>query len=447
MSLSERARNSVFVKMLFIGVVTLVLLIPLFMIGKVVGERELRRDQAAAEISGKWGSSQTVAGPILTIPYISRYKDDKGEVRSRKDYLQILPDSLTVTAAIAPQVRSRGIYKAVLYTADLAVGGEFPALRVQDANLSAEDVLWNEAYLLFGVTDTRGITEAPRMSWNGEPRFFEPGIPHTDLFTSGIHVKLPDIRSAAGKPRIFDFTMRLNGSDGMYFVPAGKTSSVDLTSDWKDPSFAGAYLPESRAVGAEGFQASWRVSHLSRNYPQQWKSEDVDFGLLGEIVSGSSFGVRLFLPVDHYHKTTRAIKYAVLFIVLTFAAFFLFEILNRLRIHPFQYLLIGFAMSLFYLLLLSLSEHVGFPASYAAASFVTIGLIIGYTSHLLAERKRSFFFAGLLALLYGCLYVLLRLEDLALLIGVLVLLAVLGLLMFITRKIDWYSVRLKGDGA
>jgi inner membrane protein len=241
--------------------------------------------------------------------------------------------------------------------------------------------------------------------------------------------------------------LRLNGSESVFFIPAGKTNGVSMSSSWGDPSFAGAYLPASRSVGAEGFQARWQVSHLSRNYPQQWKSEDVDFGLFREIVSGSAFGVTLFLPVDHYHKTTRASKYAVLFIVLTFAAFFLFEILNRLRIHPFQYLLVGFAMSLFYLLLLSLSEHVGFLAAYASGSAVTIGLIVGYTYRLLAEKKRSALFTGLLALLYGCLYVLLQLEDFALLIGVLVLLVVLGLLMFITRKIDWYSVRLKGDGA
>jgi inner membrane protein len=297
------------------------------------------------------------------------------------------------------------------------------------------------------VTDTRGITETPRVNWNGEPRFFEPGIPRTDLFTSGIHVKLPDIRFDAGKSSSFDLTMRLNGSDGVFFIPVGKTNSVTMSSSWKDPSFAGAYLPAARTVTGDGFKARWQVSYLNRNYPQQWKSEDVDFGLLREIVSGSAFGVTLFLSVDHYHKSTRAVKYAVLFIVLTFAAFFLFEILNRLRIHPFQYLLIGFAMSLFYLLLLSLSEHVGYPASYAAASAVTIGLIVGYTSRLLAEKKRSVFFASLLTLLYGCLYVILQLEELALLIGVLVLLVVLGLLMFITGKIDWYSVRLKGDGA
>jgi inner membrane protein len=446
MNFAERMRNSVFVKMLFIGVVSLILLIPLFMIRKVIGERELRRDQAVAEISGKWGGVQTIAGPVLTIPYVSRYKDDKGEVRSRKDYLQVLPQTLSVTAAIDPQVRSRGIYEAVLYTAELTVGGEFPAVAVEDENINEKDILWNESYLLVGVTDTRGITEAPRMDWNGQRRFFEPGVPHADLFTSGIHLKLPDIRSSAQKPQSFDYTLRLNGSDGVYFVPTGRTSSVTLTSSWKDPSFTGAYLPDSRSVTGNGFQAHWRVSHLSRNYPQRWKSEDVDFGLLRETVSGSSFGVRLFLSVDHYHKSTRAIKYAVLFIVLTFAAFFLFEIINRLRIHPFQYLLIGFAMSLFYLLLLSLSEHVGFLAAYAAASLVTIGLIIGYSSHLLADKKRSVFFAGLLALLYGCLYILLQLEDFALLVGVLVLLVVLGVLMFITRKIDWYSVRLKGNG-
>ena len=195
-----------------------------------------------------------------------------------------------------------------------------------------------------------------------------------------------------------------------------------------------------------GFTSRWNVSYLSRNYPQLWTSESADFTLLRDSIDQSAFGVKLLISVDHYHKATRSVKYAVLFIALTIIAFLLFEIVSRLRMHPFQYLLIGFAMSLFYLLLLSLSEHLPFSLSYLLAGAATVGLIVGYTVHLLEKKRRSALLALLLVLLYACLYVLLQLEDFALLFGSLLLLVILGLFMIRTRKVDWFALHLHGEG-
>jgi inner membrane protein len=226
----------------------------------------------------------------------------------------------------------------------------------------------------------------------------------------------------------------------------GKETRVSLSSSWPSPSFIGSYLPLSHEVTNAGFQAKWNISYFGRGYQQYWKSDKVNYPNLQDSMLNSSFGVKLLLMVDHYHKTLRSVKYAVLFILLTFVAFFLFEILSKIKVHPFQYLLIGFAMSIFYLLLLSISEHLDFSYTYIIASVATIALITGYSSWILMQKKKSLVVALLLILLYAFLYILLQIEDYALLVGTLVLFIILGIVMIVTRKIDWYTIRLnRGD--
>jgi inner membrane protein len=430
-------------KMLFIAIIIIVLLIPLFLIRAVISEREQRRNDAVYEVSEKWGGPQTIAGPIIAIPYTFYFTDDeKKNVMKRTEFMQFLPEQLNIASEIQEEIRSRGIFDIVVYTLSLTMNGRFNALPIDELQIPKEDVLWIDAALIMSITDMRGLQDGASVTLNGDKRLFEPGPVHTTLFASGIHVNLPDLQDFAGGLTDFEITMRLRGNDRLYFTPVGRNTRVQTASSWPDPSFIGAYLPLEHAISPEGFQAQWQISHLSRNYPQFWKTENTDISLLSGSLYQSVFGVELFLSVDHYHLIMRSVKYAILFILLTFAVFFLFEMMSELRIHPFQYLLIGFAMSLFYLLLLSLSEHLPFTPSYIIAAAAMISLIVGYSSSILVQKKRTMLISGLLVLLYACLYILLRLEDYALLFGTIVLVTVLALIMFLTRKIDWYTVRL-----
>jgi inner membrane protein len=427
-------------KIMFIGIIIVVLLIPLLLIRGVVGERQERRYEALYEVGSKWGGIQTVSGPLLTIPYRSYYRDDKNVVRSRVSYMQFLPDQVSMNAHVETEMRRRGIFDVPVYTLDLQCEGQYDEMAVFDEEFQ-DDVLWDEAHFFVGITDMRGIQETVTVDLNGETHAFEPGAVVTDLFTSGMHAQVSEELLREHVLR-FSFSLKLNGSEELYFMPSGKETRVVASSTWSDPSFSGSYLPSDYEVTKEGFLARWQVSYLSRNYPQSWKSDSIDFPLLGSNIMASNFGVTLFLSVDHYHKVIRSVKYGLLFIALTFAAFFLFEMMSKLSIHPFQYLLVGFAMSLFYLLLLSLSEHLGFTFSYIISSICTIGLIVVYASHALVLKKRTLILSLLLLLLYACLFILLQLEDYALLYGTVVLLIVLALIMFLTRSVDWYSVKL-----
>ena len=231
--------------------------------------------------------------------------------------------------------------------------------------------------------------------------------------------------------------MNLNGSGQISFLPLGKSTSVKLSSTWKSPSFNGPFLPDEREVNEQGFNATWKILNLNRSYPQQWAGKN-------EKVAASAFGVKLFHPIDEYQQTMRSVKYAVLFITLTLVAFFLTEVINRVRVHPIQYLLIGSAICLFYLLLLSISEHSSFGLAYLVSSAASTGLVTLYSRSVLKSMPVSMTICGLMSFLYGFLYITLRLEDYALLIGSTGMFAVLAMVMYLTRKVDWYGVSENG---
>jgi inner membrane protein len=273
--------------------------------------------------------------------------------------------------------------------------------------------------------------------WGDETLTFEPGPGSVALCASGIHARVLGLDAVAeGASVPFSFDLDLNGWRELLFAPLGKETRISLSSTWPSPSFTGKFLPDSREVRPNGFTAEWNISYLTRPFPQEWKDNEVTADLLGQWMGG----VTLFQPVDSYAKTSRTTKYGILFLVMTFAVYFLFEILGRLRIHPFQYLLVGFAICLFYLLLLSLSEHFGFGRSYLLASAGTVGLITAYSGCVLGNFGRAAAIGAGLSVLYGYLYVLLQLEDYALLLGSVGLFALLAAAMALTRRVDWYAV-------
>jgi inner membrane protein len=421
-------------KALLVGAIVLLLLIPLAMVQGLIEERSGTRGAAEAEVSARWGGPQNLGGPILVVPYIVRARDYRGQVEVSTSYATVLPRKLEIQGEMTPEIRYRGIYAVPLYSAGLAIRGEFrpddlAALRIPEA-----DVRWQDALLSMGVPDLRGLRQSVRLAWGDSEIDFEPGAGVGSFFSSGIHARVGERLSINGSTS-FAFDLQLNGSGQLTFLPFGQETHATLASRWASPSFIGSFLPDTRTVTADGFDAEWRLFYLGRSYPQQWRAGEVDSNL----VTASSAGVSLFLSVDQYQKSMRSAKYGILFLALTFGAYFLFEVVSRLRIHPFQYLLIGVALVLFYVLLLSFSEHVGFDRAYAVAAAATIALISGYSGFVLRGIRHAAGLGVLWSGLYGYLYVLLQLEDYALLLGALGLFLTLSAVMWITRRVDWYA--------
>jgi len=434
-------KNSLFLRLLFVGFLILLLLIPLSMISNLIYEREARRQSVVEEVSGTWGGPQTLVGPLLTIPYHIVWHDEKGKIYTEIHKAQFLPNTFTLKGDIIPEIRWRSIFEVVLYRVNLQVSGTFSQPDFSMWKIPPENIIWEEAILSVGIPDTRGIHDVLFLTWNGQSIEFLAGAGNNGLFEAGLHARLPNSLATPTTAHSFNFEVSLNGNEQLLFAPVGKKTAVNLTSKWSDPSFIGGFLPTQREISPEGFKAAWEISHLGRSYPQYWTTQEkskVDF-------NSNTFGVRLLLPVDFYQKSERSVKYGALFILLTFMTFFLFEIFNPLRIHAIQYLMVGFALCLFYLLLLSISEHLGFVNAYFIATVATAVLITGYSSKVLRSAGRSSIMGLVLTGLYAYLYVLLHLQDYALLFGTVGLFVILATVMFITRNVDWYTVSVNSE--
>jgi inner membrane protein len=348
-----------------------------------------------------------------------------------------LPTNLTITGDVKPMHLRRGIYQAVVYSGKVEFSGEFARPDVSRLRIKPEEVVWEDAFVAFAVSDLRGVKETLNLKWGEKSH---PLLPGNKLggAQSGVFANVGDL-SGTGAPIPFRLALSLNGSGGLSFAPLGSQSTVNLTSPWPDPSFFGAFLPTDRKVTREGFEATWQVSYYGRNFPPEWTSQVPDCSLTPSGIESSLFGVNFLSGIDAYRNTERAIKYGALFIVLLFAAFFLFEMLAALRVHPFQYSVVGAALCLFYLGLLSLSEFVPFGLAYLTAAGATTLLIGFHSLKMLKSGGRTLIVAGLLAAIYGFLYVALQLQDYALLLGTGGLFAVLALVIWFTRNIDWYA--------
>jgi inner membrane protein len=431
-------KNSTGLRMIIIAVLTLVMLIPVAFVESLIDERKSRRDEATLEVNSKWGGSQVITGPVISIPYKvfvrQQATDDKGVTTTRVDevteYLHILPEQLSIATTLAPEVRYRGIFEIILYRSQINITGSFLMNAVKESGIEADNFLWNDANLSLGITDLKGIKEIVKIRFNEAEYLADPGVNTNLVLEQGISVKPPlkGVEKAA-----FSLTLDLNGSGDLMFIPVGRETSVSVQSKWGNPSFVGAYLPEKRDVTPQNFSASWKILHLNRNYPQSWTGN-------AYAVKESAFGVKLLLAIDEYQKTTRTAKYAIMFFALTFLSFFMAEVMTRRVIHPIQYVLIGLALVIFYTLLLSISEQVNFNTAYVISSAAIIALITAYTRSVLSNWRATGIIFGILTILYGFLYIILQLQDYALLLGSIGLFVILGLVMYITRKIDWFAI-------
>ncbi len=434
----RRLRYPVMLELLILGALVGVLLIGLMMIRSLVSERSNRAAEVRGEIATGWGQAQRIGGPALIVPF--RVRDSFGRPVSTSR-ARFLPDKLKIIGRLQPERRHRGIFETVVYHSDLHVDGAFARPDFSAWNIPPEDILWNEAVVTVGISDLRGVRGNPVLKWSGRDVAFSGGTGDARLWPTGLTA--PTLIPPEGASFPFSFTLSLNGSEEICFLPVGGETLVELTSPWPDPSFSGAFLPERRTVTPAGFTARWTISSLARSYPQKWRenSAEENANALGAM-NASAFGVGLFSPVGHYQKTERSMKYGALFILLTFLTFFLYELLSPVMLHPVQYFLVGGALCLFYLLLLSISEHAPFAVAYAIGSIATVALISSYSAAILRSRLRVLGLAGILALLYSYLYVLLQLEDWALLMGSIGLFLILALVMYTTRRVDWGSAHV-----
>ena len=432
-----------------IGFLLLLLLIPLSMVRVVITERTQNREQATHEVARAHAGPQTLTGPVLHVPYTETFtrtlvvdvaKNTKREETIKEHRVAtVFPATMDTRSRLTTETRWRGIFPVTVYTSRHDSAGRFvwnsPTPREKGGQITL-----GQAWLTLGVSDLRGLTGRPEIRLGDAALAFAASPAAANL---PLPLAAPFDAALLQPGATLDFTlgMDLAGTGQIGFVPLADENKVTLVSSWPHPSFGGDFLPRSRTVNAEGFEASWSVPSLSTQAQQQFLNEAKDRPPL------DCFSVSLSNPVDVYRLTERATKYGLMFIVLTFAAFFVLEMVRRWRIHPMQYLMIGAALVLFFLLLLSLSEHMDFLLAYLAGSAACIALLAHYLRHVLGGWRPALGMGGLLVALYGVLYGILVSEDNALMMGSLLLFGVLATVMVATRRIDWYNVMGGTDGA
>lgn len=426
----------------------LIMAIPLLLVWGLVNERENRADSVRRSVASEWGGAQYIDGPLLIVPYTVKRLTNEGDKRVEEIIERravFLPQSLKIGGNATTSVLHRSIYDVAVYTGLLDFEGSFAAPDMAEVVADAQSVRWRDAVLAVAISDVSGLKTAAALTIDGgETLSFEPsiGVPATQ--GNGIHVRLapahmlfetqPGSDAASGiKGFYFKFSLALNGSSELTFAPVARQTSVELTSDWSDPSFMGAFLPNDRVLEPASFSARWQIPHLARSVPQSWTLADQPL----ERMYNYAFGVRFFVPVDFYQLVTRAAKYAMMFLATAFMAVFLLEIGSERQVHPVQYLFVGLAMTFFYVLLLSFAEQIGFLGAYLIAAVATGGLISLYVAKVQRSLGKGLVMAGVFFVLYGLLYMILQLEDYALIAGAIAGFAMLAVVMFATLNIDW----------
>ena len=441
-----------FFKVLFIVILGLVLLIPLVMISSLVSERSQRKLEVSQEITSKWGQSQEVSGPVIVVPYekeiISKVKEGsslKTLVSYQTEYLHLLPNKLQVSQDVKPEARSRGIYKSIVYTSVTDMKGDFLKVSLEKEGIKPEAIAWDKARLVLGVSDLKGLSSFPEVVWNGKKIEVETNTSVVSMFKENLSapVDLSALKSTEGT---FSVKLNLRGSDFISIAPLGRETDITVKGNWGSPSFDGDYLPNERTVNPDSFEAKWAIQSLDRKIPQQWTNIRMSLPyekanedkVVNNIPVTNVVKVAFLDGVDLYQQTERTIKYGVLIIALAFLALFFTEIISKTPLHIIHYGLIGAALVIFYTLLLSFSEHIGFNFAYLTAFLATNGIITWFVKNISKSGLTALVFSGILTLFFGFNFVLMQLEDYSLLVGSVGMFIILAALMYITSKINWF---------
>jgi inner membrane protein len=431
-------KESVTVKLIFIAILVLILLIPQALIDGLINERSSRQDQAIKAVSDQYSGNQLIQGPILVIPYhdhvIETDSQGKQSTKEVTENLFVLPNELKYKGNINTDTLHRGIYKVPVYNGTIKVSGNFTKADLGILSLSEDQLMPEKASLVFSISDLKGLKTNPQVKIAGQTLQVAP-VAGDGVLPNGLRVQA-NITGLLNGPIPFEFDLDLKGSEELSFLHLGKTTDVELTGNWPSPSFDGRFLPDNRVVNDKGFSARWRMLYYNRPFPQQW-TRDATLITGSKKTDDATFGVKLKLPVDQYQQTTRTSKYAILIIMLTFVSLFLTEMIGKQKVHVFNYILIGAAMVIYYTLLLSFSEQVGYSLAYLIASIATVALISIFLGSLLKNRKAAIIFSVILSLFYSFIYVIIQLEDFSLLIGSIALFIIIAALMYSSRKINW----------
>ncbi len=469
-------RHSVIAKVLGLLLLTLLLCIPLARIDVLNNERGDSQREAAEELARTYASAQTLVAPVLIVPYVERWtatqRDAKGritgtEVRSRLQRHVVFPDTLDIDGSLTPQMRYRGIFKIPFYAFKATLSGGFAGFNPETISRNEDDsrIEIGIPFVALHVSDLRGLDGSPSLIVGGEKLAFAqriPGLAEKSPYADGLHAPLSAQALAAwraGRPLPFNLALGLVGHETLSLAPIANETTAHLTSSWAHPRFGGNFLAAERSVGAQGFDARWRISSLVTSAREQVRigmvgrdlatqatavgsDEAASMRAADERASGplQTFDVTLAQPLNVYAMSTRAGKYGALFIALVLMAAFMVELFRKLRLHPVQYALVGLSIALFFLLLLALSEKLVFWQAYAIAAVASVSVLGLYFGGVLANRRLGLAFAGYIALLYAALYGLLASENDALLLGALLVFGMLSLLMLATRKVDWYAL-------
>jgi inner membrane protein len=413
------------------------------MVQSLIREREITRNEAISEIWRTWGDKQVIAGPVISVPVVSSKALSNGTIESGTRFLHFLPENLSVSGNVVPVIRYRSIYEVVLYSGSLAVKGNFRPLVPKGLNVLPEEIKWDKAYVTFGISDMKGVKENIDLAWNDSVYRMQPGLPVRDIIKGGVSIPVAINPTLSNN---FSFKLKLNGSRSLSFLPFASDMNVSLSSSWANPSFEGAFIPSEKSVTKKGFTANWKILELNRNYGQFGFDDYIGMGEkppdemsgndhIAPSNSAGAFGVNLIMPVDQYQRTTRAAKYGVLFVILTFVTFFFFELLRKKYVHPLQYLIVGFAIMLFYLLLLSLAEYLLFDIAYLVSATVITLMVMLYAGAIFANRRYGIIVGLILFMLYAYFYTLLQLQLYSLLFGSIGMVIMLSVVMLLTRKL------------
>jgi inner membrane protein len=427
-------------RIVLLGALILLLQIPITSIEKLVNERRSTELSAVQDVQQKWGKSQTIVGPLLIVPYQIKRPwqephSDAQQIEYLTKYAVFLPDDLKANSSLRNETRYRGLFKVPLYQADVTLAGQFRKPNFAGWDVDDQDVLWDKVKLVLMVSDARAIQKQAKVTWNHQQYYFEPGTDEIVFNNEGYHVLINGF-NALTEDYTFDIKLVLNGSQSLFLSPLGKDTTINIAAPWPDPSFQGKWLPTSREVNTAGFKSEWHIPYLGRNFPQQTR----DFKTNYQPIKDALVGVELITPVDNYRMAERSTKYGILFLLLTFLAIWLFELVAKLRVHIMQYLFMGSALCIFYLLELSLSEHIGFYLAYLTATTAIVAMVSAYSYVVLKTGKRAALIGSIVASLYGYLFTLLKEENYSLLIGSIGLFAILAAVMYLTRNIDWFKV-------
>jgi inner membrane protein len=437
-------KTKLLIKALIIGGIVLILQIPTFFVQDLIKEREQRQKEAIAEVSSKWARKQNIAGPVLVLPYWQVGADTTGKSMT-KHYAYFLPDVLNINSTVSPEEKYRGIYKVMLYTSKVNLKGSFNSVALDKLKIDPKDMIWSEAFVHINITDIKGLNDELKLQWNNQILMLSPDDREGNATNGGLSAPVAINSIEELKHVDFSTDMNISGSEELLFTPVGKSTVVEMSAKWPHPSFTGDILPLDTKINNDSFYAKWKSVSQKRNFSQQWKDNAFVISKLYAIsgdtitnnINDNAFGASLYVPVNGYQKTMRSVKYSFLCILLTFAAFFLIETSNKKSVHPFQYGLVGLALVLFYTLLLSFSEYIGFNFSYAVAAVATIALITWFVKGILSSSRLTITLSVVLLLVYTYVFTILQLQDYALLLGSVGLFITLAVIMHFSKKIQW----------